>query len=224
MAVKLINTIRKYIGESGDTKPTFDVPIGSEFYEEDTRKTFEFNGTAWVEGGSRTIIYGKYDDGFLPIKVDSDGVMDTAVTVSNIELKTSELEKAVAGASGVRATQWDIQQAIVDAKNETADRLLALDAQLSGVQSNTFAMAQSKPILDGEVDSSGALAADEECTAVTLTALLDNIDVVKFGTDGSQSNELDPGASVYIPCTNLNQVHVTVTGTDKVTFLAVGVT
>lgn len=48
MAVQLVTTIQKFIGASGDTKPTdASIPIGSEFYESDTFKTYVYDGTDW---------------------------------------------------------------------------------------------------------------------------------------------------------------------------------
>lgn len=50
MTVQLVTTKHNYIGESGDTKPTDGtVPVGSEFYEADTLKTYVFDGTDWHE-------------------------------------------------------------------------------------------------------------------------------------------------------------------------------
>ena len=49
MAVQLIATIHKYIGAAADVKPTTNVPVGSEFYEYDTGKTYIYNGSAWSE-------------------------------------------------------------------------------------------------------------------------------------------------------------------------------
>ena len=49
MTVKLVTTIHNYVGESGDTKPTdATVPIGSEFYETDTKDTYVWDGSNWV--------------------------------------------------------------------------------------------------------------------------------------------------------------------------------
>ena len=48
MTVKLMTTISTYIGASTDTKPT-SVPIGSTFYEYDTRVDYiTYDGTNWV--------------------------------------------------------------------------------------------------------------------------------------------------------------------------------
>lgn len=43
----------RYIGESGDTKPTAAI-TGSRFVETDTGAEFEWNGSAWVEVSSKT--------------------------------------------------------------------------------------------------------------------------------------------------------------------------
>ena len=48
MAVKFMATIKRWIGLSTDTKPT-TVPVGSKFFEYDTRKTFlTYDGTNWI--------------------------------------------------------------------------------------------------------------------------------------------------------------------------------
>jgi hypothetical protein len=53
MAVQLVTTIQNFIGESGDVKPTSTatnrIPVGSEFYESDTFKTYVYDGTDWHE-------------------------------------------------------------------------------------------------------------------------------------------------------------------------------
>ena len=48
MTVVLTETIDKWTGVSGDTKPASPAYIGSEFYETDTGATYIWNGTAWV--------------------------------------------------------------------------------------------------------------------------------------------------------------------------------
>ncbi len=51
MAVKFVATINRWIGLSTDTKPT-SVPVGSEFFEYDTRKTFmTYDGNNWIREG-----------------------------------------------------------------------------------------------------------------------------------------------------------------------------
>ena len=48
MTVQLMTTIQRWIGHSTDTKPT-SAPVGSEFFEYDTRKTFmNYDGTNWI--------------------------------------------------------------------------------------------------------------------------------------------------------------------------------
>jgi hypothetical protein len=51
MAVQLVTTIQNFIGASGDAKPTSTatnkIPVGSEFYEEDTKKKYVWDGAAW---------------------------------------------------------------------------------------------------------------------------------------------------------------------------------
>ena len=48
MAVKLIATKSRYIGDSDDTKPT-GVPVGSTFYEYDTSHRYvTYDGTNWA--------------------------------------------------------------------------------------------------------------------------------------------------------------------------------
>jgi hypothetical protein len=48
MAVKFIGSIQRYVGLAADTKPT-GVPVGSEFYEYDTRiRYITYDGTLWT--------------------------------------------------------------------------------------------------------------------------------------------------------------------------------
>ena len=47
MALKLIDTIKRYSGLSTDTKPTVDVPVGSIFFETDDGPSFFYDGTNW---------------------------------------------------------------------------------------------------------------------------------------------------------------------------------
>lgn len=47
MAVELIVNIKKFIGLSGDSKPS-SVPAGSEFYETDTTDTYVYSAGSWV--------------------------------------------------------------------------------------------------------------------------------------------------------------------------------
>ena len=54
MTVRLVTTIQRWIGESGDTKPT-EAPVGSTFYELDTGQGFIWNSSEWVE--DLTLIY-----------------------------------------------------------------------------------------------------------------------------------------------------------------------
>ena len=49
VAVVLITNSYRYVGLSGDTKPT-GVPAGSVFYETDTKDIYMFDGTDWHEG------------------------------------------------------------------------------------------------------------------------------------------------------------------------------
>jgi hypothetical protein len=51
MAVKLIASIKRYLGLSGDSKPTADTPVGSTFYETDTGSTYIFDGSSWILRG-----------------------------------------------------------------------------------------------------------------------------------------------------------------------------
>lgn len=46
MAVVRVTSIHRYVGASGDSKPTTGVPAGSEFFESDTGLTYVFNGEA----------------------------------------------------------------------------------------------------------------------------------------------------------------------------------
>ena len=47
MTVTRIATPHEYVGVSGDSKPTEDVPPGSTFIERDTGHEFIFDGTNW---------------------------------------------------------------------------------------------------------------------------------------------------------------------------------
>lgn len=47
MTVERIATPHAYVGVSGDTKPTDDVPAGSTFVERDTGHEFIWDGSAW---------------------------------------------------------------------------------------------------------------------------------------------------------------------------------
>jgi len=46
MSVRLISTIKRYIGLSGDVKST-DCPYGSTFYETDTSATYIYSSAGW---------------------------------------------------------------------------------------------------------------------------------------------------------------------------------
>ena len=51
MAIKFITSIERFLGLSTDTKPT-SVPIGSEFYEYDSRDLYvTYDGTNWERIG-----------------------------------------------------------------------------------------------------------------------------------------------------------------------------
>ena len=56
MTVYLITAIHRFIGESFDTKPTTGVPVGSTFFETDTKNTFIYSGSAWVFTGSSIVL------------------------------------------------------------------------------------------------------------------------------------------------------------------------
>ena len=47
MAVVITAAIKRYLGLSGDTKPTTDTPAGSTFYETDTQREYVYNGSTW---------------------------------------------------------------------------------------------------------------------------------------------------------------------------------
>jgi hypothetical protein len=49
MSFKLIGNPKNYLCESGDTKATTGIELGSKCLETDTDKVFIFNGSAWVE-------------------------------------------------------------------------------------------------------------------------------------------------------------------------------
>lgn len=55
MTVKLVNSIKTFIGFSTDTKPT-DCPVGSTFHEMNTGSDYIFTGNEWVDesGGTTT--------------------------------------------------------------------------------------------------------------------------------------------------------------------------
>jgi hypothetical protein len=48
MTVFLVTVIKRFIGESFDTKPSTGIPPGSTFYETDTKNTVIYSGSAWV--------------------------------------------------------------------------------------------------------------------------------------------------------------------------------
>lgn len=48
MTVVLITTIKRFIGESFDVKPTTDIPAGSTLLELDTKNNCIYNGSAWT--------------------------------------------------------------------------------------------------------------------------------------------------------------------------------
>ncbi|MCK9254133.1 MAG: hypothetical protein M0P55_15405 [Clostridiales bacterium] len=50
MTVVFIDPDRRkfYLGVALDTKPTENVPPGSEFFETDTKATYIYTGSAWV--------------------------------------------------------------------------------------------------------------------------------------------------------------------------------
>lgn len=50
LAVILIENIKRYIGVHADTKPTSSVPVGSTFFETDTKNIYVFDGTNWGVG------------------------------------------------------------------------------------------------------------------------------------------------------------------------------
>lgn len=48
MAVRLEGTIKRWIGESTDTKPTEGVPPGSNFLETDTGRIYRWDSSIWT--------------------------------------------------------------------------------------------------------------------------------------------------------------------------------
>lgn len=48
MTIFLVTVIKRYIGESCDTKPTTDTPPGSTFFETDTKMSLTYTGIAWT--------------------------------------------------------------------------------------------------------------------------------------------------------------------------------
>jgi hypothetical protein len=48
MTVFLVTVIKRFIGESFDTKPSTGIPPGSTFFETDTKNTVIYSGAAWV--------------------------------------------------------------------------------------------------------------------------------------------------------------------------------
>lgn len=49
MVIKYLTKIKRYIGESGDSKPTEGVPAGSTFHETDTNDDYIYDGSSWVQ-------------------------------------------------------------------------------------------------------------------------------------------------------------------------------
>lgn len=49
MAVIAINQIKHFLGLSSDTKPTDNIPAGSDFFETNTGHKWIFDGTNWTE-------------------------------------------------------------------------------------------------------------------------------------------------------------------------------
>ena len=49
MAVKLVTTIQRWEGRSGDVKSTTSVKEGSQFHEVDTGKKFIYQNGNWIE-------------------------------------------------------------------------------------------------------------------------------------------------------------------------------
>jgi len=83
MAVKLISTIKKYVGLAADTKPT-GVPVGSTFLEYDTRETFvTYDGTNWttylIDMGEKTVT--------TSAAIMSDGLEIFTIAGGPIEMK-----------------------------------------------------------------------------------------------------------------------------------------
>lgn len=57
MAVKQLNRIKRFVGASGDAKPT-GVPVGSCFYEHNTGNTYiTYDGTNWILFGTSQYNY-----------------------------------------------------------------------------------------------------------------------------------------------------------------------
>lgn len=83
MAVRLESTIKRYIGNSTDPKPTFgvvidgveitsaDLPVGSSFMEADTGHIYRWSGTQWQFGDSPEVIELREIKGLLTAFVES---------------------------------------------------------------------------------------------------------------------------------------------------------
>ncbi len=125
MAVVLIQSIKPYIGLSGDVKPTPPTPsAGSTFYETDTAQTYVYDGSAWqlrTDPGARRVAIGNYNFGddagvqgaFTIYTITGDvllsvfGICDVALTTGGV---APTLELGVSGNTAILIPQ------IVDAR------------------------------------------------------------------------------------------------------------
>lgn len=73
MTVKLEGTVRAYVGESTDVKPTSDpasgtIPAGSTFEEVDTGRTAKYDGYRWRYVDSNVPLLDKLDELLMELK------------------------------------------------------------------------------------------------------------------------------------------------------------
>jgi hypothetical protein len=108
LAVILIENIKRYLGVHADTKPTSGIPVGSTFFETDTKDLYVFDGTNW-EVGNPTFQTG-----------------DT-ITLGNVEGKDAEAA-AVTG----KPVTVGYKDATGKATGVTPVNRLPVDATLSG--------------------------------------------------------------------------------------------
>ena len=112
MAVKLIATMQNFIGLSGDSKPT-SPPVGSTFYETDTKVNYTYDGSAWKtkiigwtisgeKGVATTVIKATAGilHGFL---IETDGTNNVTVQLYNhASTATNPITPSVVIAGGDR--------------------------------------------------------------------------------------------------------------------------
>lgn len=93
MAIKQVNkAIAEIYGLSTDTKPTFNVPLGSKFTEEDTGKKWELGQSGWFPSVVQSSIVGSLPKktytaitAFNALAITDTNVHDALIDVSNIQ-------------------------------------------------------------------------------------------------------------------------------------------